>query len=154
MVTLFYGIPASGKTRSAIEHIIAQLKTRRHVHAFLDDIDMPALDVLQTNSELTAKEFELYFHRHQQKLISDFVQFVTPGSFVVLDDIVSSFNKRCVISPDIIDFLREQKTSSTDLLLISQSIVPLHNQIISSVDIFFRFRNGKIDSMAGSNFTF
>jgi zona occludens toxin (predicted ATPase) len=156
MIIFYEGVPGSGKSYDAVVKIVANLKKRRIVYTNIDGIDdckckemikcLTGLDDFDIDKFLIVLTREQTFH---------FWDFVTQGSFVVIDEMQKFFNSRDWQKEEnrvCADWCSTHRHEGYDALFLTQRIEKVDTQIRTLTEWTYRYKKvnflGKLVSKA------
>jgi zona occludens toxin len=144
MIIFYEGVPGSGKSYDAIVKIVANLKKGRKVYTNIDGVEnvkckemikcMTGLDDFDIDEKLIVLERDQVFH---------FWDFVTPGSFVVIDEAQKFFNSRDWQKEEnrrCADWCSTHRHEGYDALFLTQKIEKVDTQVRTLTEWTYRYK--------------
>jgi zona occludens toxin len=144
MIMFYEGVPGSGKSYDAIVKIVANLKKGRKVYTNIDGVEnvkckemikcMTGLDDFDIDEKLIILQREDVFH---------FWDFVTPGSFIVIDEAQKFFNSRDWQKEEnrkCADWCSTHRHEGYDALFLTQKIEKVDTQVRTLTEWTYRYK--------------
>lgn len=143
-ISLFEGLPGSGKSYDAVRKVLSNLKKKRRVLTNIDGLQhFHQRQVIQHYLDLDDFEIDDFLIYLEDEQVSEFWNFVTPGDLIVIDEAQNFFNSRdwqTDTNRTLGKWASEHRKRGNDVIFITQNMAGIESSVRRLIEWVYRYK--------------